>query len=284
MSENLMEKVKLLRLKVGAGMLDCKKALQESNYDLDEAILYLRKKGLIDILQKSSKQAGQGVISACVSENKRTAVILEVNCETDFVARSDDFIAYVLKISEYFLSTTEFGQFFDMCDKNITVNDKFKNLHIDLVSRCKENILIRRVKRIHTDHGFLFAYTHGGDLNYGNIGSLVCVDNILGYEDLVKDVAIQVVAMKPKYLNVDTIPSYLIEQEKSLYLEKFATQNSASKDILDKIVDGQLKKFYKDVVLLEQNFVKDVKTNVKACIDGKFKVLDFVRFEVGESI
>lgn len=284
MSENLMEKVRLLRLKVGAGMLDCKKALQESNYDIDEAILCLRKKGLADVLQKSVKQAVQGLVSVVMSDNKKDAVILEVNCETDFVARSDDFVGYVLNMAKYFLYTHEFGQTFDMFDPNININEKFKNLHIDLVSRCKENILIRRVKKMHTETNFLFAYAHGGNINYGNIGSLLLIDKLFEYEDMVKDIAIQVVAMKPKYLKVDDIPFNVIDQEKKLYLEKFLAEKPANENILDKIVEGQLKKFYKDFVLLEQNFVKDVKLNVKNYIDGKFKVLNFVRFEVGESI
>lgn len=284
MNDNLMEKVKLLRLKVGAGMLDCKKALQNSNYDIDEAILYLRKQGLINMLQKIVKVTSCGLISSFASDDKKTAIFLEVNCETDFVSRSDVFINYVLTLSEYFLFTKEFGETFDLFNKDIVLNEKLNNLHIDLISRCQENILIRRVKKCKSDVGFFFSYNHGGNLNYGNVGSLVLVDKFYGNEDSVKDIAIQIVAMRPKYLCIRDIPFSIIEQEKKIYLERCINQGISEKSVLDRIIRGQLDKFYKDVVLLEQNFVKDIKINIGDYILNKFKVLDFVRFEVGEDI
>ena len=285
MNKKLLDKIKLLRVKTGACMVHCKKALIETSYDLDEAVLYLRKKGFAIALKRNSKTALAGMISVLLDNDGKNAVILEVNCETDFVARSSCFIAYVSNLLKLFLYDDSFNENFYMLHNELCSYKKINDDRLDLISKVKENIIIKRIKRINITTGKLHYYVHGGS-DIGKIGAVLSVDNNLeNYFDLVKDISMQIVAMNPKYLNIEDIPLNIISKEKQLYFETIKDKYVDKNDfVIKKVIFGQLKKFYKDTVLLEQIFIKNSKLLVKDVIGEKFKLLNFTRFEVGENV
>lgn len=279
-----------LRAKTGCGMMDCKKALSESNGDMEAATEYLRKKGLAAQEKKASRIAAEGVAYAKVEG--KVGVVIEVNAETDFVAKNDKFKAFVeacanaviknapADVEALLACTAEDGE---------TIDAKLK----DAILVIGENIKIRRFERIEGDCA---AYVHGG----GTIGVLVKFDadeNASGTDALVacgKDVAMQVAAMNPAYLDEASVPAEAFEHEKQIQIEimkndpKMASKPQA---VLEKIVAGKMGKFYKENCLVDQAFVKDSGKSVKQYVDecaksvgGTMKVSQFVRFEKGEGL
>jgi elongation factor Ts len=274
---DFLNNVKKLRELTGISIIDCKKALLESNNNIDLAVIYLRKSGASIMESKSNRQANNGVISVFINESKCDGVMLEVNCETDFVAKSSDFLNYVDKLCKYFVSNDFLGKNFIMTDDKIVLNQELNDLKIDLLSKLRENIVLKRVVKFFSQSGFLFSYLHF-DNKLGVVLNIDKDDNFLA-----KDILIQIASMKPKYLNILDIPGDVLLAEKQISFDKLKNKYpDKSLDLLTKMVNGQVNKFYSDNVLLEQDFVKDNKKKVKQVI-GLCNIISFTTFCLGNN-
>lgn len=275
---DFLNNVKKLRELTGISILDCKKALLESDNDIGSAVTYLRKSGASIMESKSNRQANNGVISVFIDENKRDGVMLEVNCETDFVAKSPDFLNYVDKLCKYFVSNDFLGKSFIINDDKIDLSKELSDLKIDLISKLRENLVLKRVVKLFSQNGFLFSYLHF-DNKLGVILNIDKDDNFLA-----KEILIQIASMKPKYLSILNIPEDVLLSEKQIYFDKLKNKYPEKNlDLLNKMVDGQLNKFYSDNVLLEQDFVKDNKKKVKQVILSKCNIISFTTFCLSNS-
>lgn len=275
---DFFDNVKKLRDKTGISIIDCKKALLVSNNDIDNAIIYLRKNGASIVDSKSNRQANNGVISVFVNENKKDGVIIEVNCETDFVAKSVDFLDYVNRLCLYFVSNDFLGKNFSIYENDIVLNKELADLKIDLISKLRENLVLKRVFKFFSNDNFLFSYLHF-DNKIGVILSIDKDDSLLA-----KDILIQIASMRPKYLSILNVPEDVLLSEKQVYLDKLKNKYP-EKDaaLLSKMVDGQVNKFYSDTVLLEQDFVKDNKKKIKQIISSKCNIIHFKMFCLGQN-
>lgn len=272
---DFFDTVKKLRDRTGISILDCKKALLASNNDIDEAIVYLRKSGASVVESKSGRQAINGVISILISDDKKDGVIIEVNCETDFVAKSADFLDYVNKLSHYFISKDFLGEKFYFFDNEIILSKELNDLKVDLISKLRENLIVKRVFKCFANDSFLFGYLHF-DNKSGVILNLKKDDSLCA-----KDILIQIASMKPKYLNILEIPQDILLSERQIALDKLKNKYPEKGDVLlSKMVDGQINKFYNENVLLEQNFVKDSKKLIKHIIDSENNIIYFKNFSV----
>lgn len=273
---SIFDNIKKLRDVTGVGIVECKNALLSSDNDFDKAVIFLRKKGILNVASKSNRIANEGLVAVTVSSDKKIGVMLEVNCETDFVSRSDDFVSYVKKLTDFFISYEFDIKDFYLYDKEIILSDDLNNLKIDLVSKLKENIVIKRVRRIVVKDGFLFKYLH-----FGKLGVILNISE--DESNIALDVLMQIASMNPKYVNIDDIPIDILSNEKQICYDKFKNQYPGKSEILlNKMVDGQINKFFKDNVLLEQDFIKDSKKSIKYFLGNKIKLISFVRFELGE--
>lgn len=281
--------IKQLREATGVGILDCKKALQETDGDLDQAIEFLRKKGLAQAAKKTSREANEGLVSAQISADGRVAAMVEVNCETDFVARTDDFqgfvTALVRQVSEQpGVDSAEAllaAPFID--DDSKTVSEQLT----ESIAKLGENQVVRQVTRFELQgEGLLDSYIHIG----GRVGVLVEVGGPADNEqfaELVHDIALQIAAAAPRFVKEDEISLEAIEAEKAIYWAQLAEENKPD-NIKERIIEGKLKKWYSEVVLLNQPFVKDSDLTITQLLQQKSKELDtditlrrFARFELG---
>ena len=283
--------VKALRDKTGAGMMDCKKALDESNGDVEAAVDALRAKGLAAAQKKSSRTAAEGLVGVAVSGTKGVAV--EVNSETDFVAKNEQFQDFVLKTTETALGVA--GDDVDALKSAAypgggTVSDKLT----DNVATIGENQQVRRIKSVAVSSGIVVPYVHNAAAtNLGKIGVLVALESEAGadvLEPLGKQLAMHIAAAFPQALNADGLDADLIERERAIAAEK-AAESGKPAEVQAKMVDGAIKKFAKENALLSQVFVMDNKTSIedvvaKAAKDaGKpITLTDYVRFQLGEGI
>lgn len=268
--------VKDLRERTGAGMMDCKKALVASNGDMDAAIDFLREKGLAAAAKKAGRIAAEGAVLSYVSEDGKCGAIVEVNCETDFVAKTDGFKELVVKIAkqaveiqpadlEALLASQIDGQ---------TVEDIVK----EAVGKIGEKISLRRFALYNNPEGQVISYIHMG----GKIG--VLVNMVGGSVELGKDVAMQIAAAFPKYLDRTQVPAEEIEHEKAVQSEKFR-QEGKPEQMIEKIVMGSINKYYKEVCLVDQAFVKDDKMSIAQLLkNNKAQVVEFARFQMGEGL
>ena len=266
--------VKKLREDTNAGMMDCKKALIESNGDFEEAKTILKEKGQSKADSKSGRTTAQGIV--VIQSNEDHAVILEVNCETDFAAKDDLFNEFVNKIASLILQ----NNMDDMEQLDKQKIDDFENIEEYrkfTISKLGENITIRRFKTIHLD-GTLGRYIHGS-----KIASLV----LLHHDDsaeLAKDIAMHVAASKPEYISNTEIPEEVINEE-SRILRVQLEQEGKPQEIIDKIVDGKLKKQFDQLTLMGQEYVKDPDITIEKLLnDQDASVKSFIRYEVGEGI
>ena len=255
--------VMALRAKTGVGMMDCKKALTEANGDMEKAVEILREKGMATASKRAGKIASQGIVAAI---NKAgVGVLLEVNCESDFVARGDQFRELVDTIGNYII------------DNNIedidTLNAKEEVINIlhDAIAKIGEKINIRRFTKYNAN---VTSYIHMG----GKIG--VMIDSTCS-DEIAHDVALQIAAANPLYLNKEDVPTEALEKEKEI-LRAQALNEGKPEAIVDKMVMGRINKFYKEVCLLEQPFVKDADKAIKNILDGTINA--FVRYEMGEGL
>ncbi|BDQ35370.1 translation elongation factor Ts [Pseudodesulfovibrio portus] len=259
--------VKALREKTGAGMMDCKKALVESGGDDEKAVMYLREKGLSKAAKKAGRATSEGLVTPYVSEDGKTAVISELLCETDFVAKGDDFKAFAAALSEKIagLDVTT-GNADDLPADVADVTD--------LIAKLGENMGVGRFAKITTD-GVLGVYVHTNN----KLGVIVELTGG-GDEDLAKDVAMHVAAMNPQCIASDELPADVLEKEKALYMKQ-AMDEGKPENIAEKIVSGRLSKFYSEVCLIEQAFIKEDKKKVKDILGGA-AVAGFQRLALGD--
>ena len=267
--------VKELRESTGAGMLDCKKALTETNGNMEEAITWLREKGISKAAKKQTRIAAEGLAKAKVEGNK--AVIVEVNSETDFVAKNPEFTGLVDLIATAILSSNV--KTVEEVMKLEVEGNTIENIIIDKTATIGEKLSFRRFELVEKEDNQVFGtYSHMG----GKIVTLAVLEGT--DEEVAKDVAMQIAAMRPLYLDKDSVPTERVEKEREILTEQ-AENEGLDANKLPMIVNGRLNKFYEEVCLLDQGFVKENKMKVSKYVESKnMKVLSFVRYEVGEGM
>lgn len=284
MTQITAEMVRDLRERTGVGMMECKKALVAANGHIDEAIEALRKAGQATAIKKGARIAAEGLVTAVAMPNNSVAVICEVNCETDFVAREERFKKFSIEIAKCALDSNATNAE-DLSQKSLPAGATVEATRLELVAQLGENVAVRRIKRIQAASGGVVAiYMHGSDPAAARIGSVVAIDT--ADINLAKDIAMHVAAMRPEFLSEAQVPAERIAKEKEILLAQ-AQETNAGKpaDILEKIIAGKMSKFLKEITLLGQPFVKNPDQTVGALlIAAKTKVTDYVRFEVGEGI
>ena len=268
--------VKELREKTGAGMLDCKKALQESEGNMEKAVDWLREKGISKAAKKESRIAAEGLSEILVDGNK--AVILEINSETDFVAKNAEFTNFVSLLAKVVLEncpkTMEEAMELPMSDG--TVNSSL----INLIAKIGEKISFRRFEIVEKNDNQVFGVYNHQNLGKINVITVLDGDN----SEIARDVAMHVAAMNPGYLSRNDVPEDVINHEKDV-IKKQAIEEGKPAEIAEKMVNGRINKFYKEVCLLEQPFIKDPDLDVAGYTKANnMAVVKFVRFEVGEGM
>ena len=270
--------VKELREKTGAGMMDCKKVLTETDGDMEKAIELLRERGIAKAAKKSGRVAAEGLVEAYISEDGKVGAIVEVNSETDFVAKNDEFKTFVMNVAKQVVeknpkdveellnqeATFEAGK---------TVNEAL----VGKIATIGENLSIRRFARFESK-GLLESYIHGD----GKIAVLINMTK--GDKELAKDLCMQIAAARPEYLNEQSVPAERVEKEKEIL--KAQTMNEGKPEqIAEKIVQGRIRKFFEEICLVDQVFVKDSNMKVSELLKQKdAEVVEFARFEKGEGI
>ena len=266
--------VKELREITGAGMMDCKKALVETEGDKDKAIDWLREKGIAKAAKKAGRIASEGVVAAAFCEKCNTACIVEINSETDFVAKNDNFKALVKKIAEHIVATKPAD--IDALNASELDGKTVAEVMTEAVASIGEKLSLRRFECYTSEAGKLATYIHMG----GKIGVLVELDG--GDEAMGKDIAMQIAAAKPTAIDRAGVDASALEHEKEV-LRKQALEEGKPEKIVERMVEGRINKFYKEVCLVEQEFVKDSDKTI-ADVLGGVKVLRFARFEMGEGL
>lgn len=270
--------VKELREKTGAGMMDCKKALTETDGNMEKAMEWLREKGISKAQKKADRIAAEG--SAAIEVSGNTAVLFEVNCETDFVTKNDSFKSLLKELGAHLLSQKPATVEEALEQKLQGEGDKLGDYITDVVAKIGEKISLRRfVLKEKTDNDAFGAYLHMG----GNIGVLTVLEGSTD-EAAAKDVAMHVAAVNPRYVSREEIPEEEANSEREM-LKTQALNEGKPENIVEKMVEGRLNKFFQEICLLDQNFVKDPDQTVKAYVDSKGgKITGFDRFEVGEGM
>ncbi|MBR5319722.1 MAG: elongation factor Ts [Peptococcaceae bacterium] len=267
--------VKELREMTGAGMMDCKKALTECDGDMDKAVDFLREKGLAQAAKKAGRIAAEGLVGACVSEDAKTGVIVEINCETDFVAKTDEFKELVNGIAAHIAATKPADN--DALLASELEGQTVAELITAKIAKIGENISLRRFALYETD-GIIASYSHAG----GKIVTLVEMKG--GDAALAKDIAMQVAAANPAYLDRTQVPAAELEHEKQVLTEQ-ARNEGKPEQIIEKMVVGRIEKYYKEVCLVDQAFIKGDDETVKGLLKAaNAEVVRFVRFEMGEGL
>lgn len=281
--------VATLREKTGVGMMDCKKALTEANGDMDKAVDILREKGLAASVKKAGRIAAEGVAYAKVSENGKIAVAIEVNAETDFVAKNADFLGFVETCADTVIEKNPADVEVLLAETATGTDTTVDALLKDKILTIGENIKVRRFARY---EGAVVSYVHGG----GRIGVIVkfdTTDEIAGTEafnEYAKNIAMQIAAVNPSYVNEADVPAEEVEKEKAILKEQIVNDGKPEA-IAEKIVIGRLGKFFEQICLVDQPYVKESKMSVKEYTEsvgkelgGEIKIVEFVRFEKGEGL
>ncbi len=282
--------VKELRERTGAGMMDCKRALSETDGDMDKAIELLREKGLAAAAKKAGRIAAEGLVCTYISEDMKVGSVVEVNCETDFVADNEEFVTLAKNVAMQAAETTsttidELVAEKYIADEAITVNDAVTAL----IAKLGENMSVRRFQKFSIENGIVQSYVHGG----GRIGVLVELacdkqDDVL--IQIAKDVAMQIAAASPLFLDNTCVDNETLEKEKEIYRVQALNEGKPEK-IVEKMVMGRVNKYYKEVCLLEQVWVKNADYTITKYLQeeskklgAEIKITRFVRFERGEGI
>ena len=271
--------VKDLREKTGAGMMDCKKALTETNGDMEKAIEYLREKGITKAAKKSSRIAAEGLVLAYVSDDGKTGAAVEVNSETDFVAKNDEFRTFVQALAKQVAINNPADvealleeEYIDEAGKKVS------EVLTDKVAKIGENMNIRRFVRFETTEGLVESYIHGN----GKIAVLVKMEN--ADTELAKDICMQVAAARPEFLNEASVPQERLEKEMEI-LKAQAINEGKPEAIAEKVVQGRIGKFYSEICLVDQEFVKNPDMKVSDLLKSKnAEIIDFARIEKGEGL
>ncbi len=267
--------VKELREATGAGMLDCKKALEASNGSMEDAITWLREKGISKAAKKASRIAAEGLAEAKVEGNK--AVIVEVNSETDFVAKNEEFKSLVNIIADTLLSNSDVKTI-EEANKLMHDGKTIEELVIEKTSTIGEKLSFRRFQIVEKEDSQVFGtYSHMG-------GKIVALCVLSKDTEVAKDIAMQIAAMKPIYLNRDEVPSDVLEKEKTILTEQ-AENEGLDATKIPMIVNGRINKYYEEVCLVDQGFIKENKMKVNKYVESKgTEIVSFVRYEVGEGM
>lgn len=286
--------VKELREVTGAGMMDCKKALAATDGDMEKAVEFLREKGLAAAEKKAGRIAAEGIVDTFISEDGKVAAIVEVNSETDFVAKNDTFKDYVSAVVTQVAKSNaaDLDAFLEEkweLDTTKTVKEQLASM----IAVIGENMNIRRFEKIVAENGFVVSYIHGG----GRIGILVEVDSTVNNEathEAAKNIAMQIAAMSPKYVNRSEVPEEFIAHEKEILKAQIANDPANAKkpeNIIEKMLEGRLNKELKEICLVDQVYVKDSNMTVAQYLDSVAKevgapisIKRFVRFETGEGL
>ena len=268
--------VKELRERTGAGMMDCKKALDETQGDLDAAIEFLRVKGMAGADKKAGRVAAEGVIAIAISDDKKKAAIVEVNCETDFVAKGDDFQTFANGVAKVVLAKG-FTSVEDLEKETLDSGKTIDETRRALIAKIGENMQIRRVEIVETSNGEIGSYQHGE-----KIGVVVAMNN--GNETLIRDVAMHVAATKPQAISADDVDQDMLNKEREILTDQ-AKESGKPMEIIEKMIDGRIRKFLEEITLLGQPFVKDPDQTVEKLLKSNdASVTRFIRLEVGEGI
>jgi len=282
--------VKELREKTGAGMMDCKKALIEVSGNFEAAIDWLRKKGLAAASKKSGRLTAEGLIATCVKGNR--GAIIELNSETDFVARNTKFQSLAKNLAN---EAIEFNQDIEAFKKHKISNGKTIEDEIsEHVAVIGENLNLRRLSTINVNKGAIVSYVHNVVTdNLGKIGVLVALESEAPVDKLMqigKQIAMHIAASRPESLSIKELDAAKIEREKSIFSEQ-ALASGKPKEVVEKMVEGRIKKYYEEVVLLEQVFIIDGKTKISAFLDNTakeighpIKLVSFIRYSLGEGL
>jgi elongation factor Ts len=264
--------VKDLRERTGAGMMDCKRALTETNGDMEAAIDLMRTSGAAKAAKKSGRVAAEGLVKVNISDDNKTATILEVNSETDFVTKGDDFINFVNTLGELALKTKP-ADIEEFLTQTLDNGDSLDKAREDIVAKVGENVSIRRVKTVTVDSGVIGAYKHGE-----RIAVLAVLEG--GDETLAKDIAMHVAATNPKVLSPDEIGQDLVDKEKEIWTEQLKNEGKPE-EIMEKIMMGKEKKFREENALIKQAFVKDPEKTIEQLLsEASATVKEFVRFSI----
>ena len=270
--------VKELREKTGAGMMDCKKVLTETNGDEEKAIELLRERGITKAAKKSDRIAAEGLVETYISEDGKVGVAVEVNAETDFVAKNEEFRNFVKDVAKQVAKQNPADVEALLEQKSIAEPDKtVREVLTNKIATIGENMSIRRFARFETNN-LLESYIHGD----GKIAVLVEMEN--GTNELAKDVCMQIAAARPEYLDRESVPADRLAKEMEI-LKAQAMNEGKPAEIAEKIVQGRIGKFYSEICLVEQEFVKDPDVKVGKLVESKgAKIVRFVRFEKGEGL
>ncbi len=270
--------VKDLREKTGAGMMDCKKVLTETDGDMEKAIELLRERGIAKAAKKSGRVAAEGIVEAYISEDGKTGAIVEVNSETDFVAKNEEFKNFVINVAKQIVEKNPVDVEQLLEQDSIEVPGKTVNeVLVEKIATIGENMNIRRFARFESQ-GLVEKYIHGD----GKIAVLVNMSK--GTKEVAKDICMQIAAARPEYLNEQSVPTERIEKEKEIL--KAQTMNEGKPEaIAEKIVEGRIGKFFSEICLVDQEFVKDPSKKVSQLLkENDSEVVEFARFEKGEGI
>ena len=270
--------VKELREKTGAGMMDCKKVLTETDGDLEKAAELLRERGIAKAAKKSGRIAAEGLVEAYVSEDGKVGAIVEVNAETDFVAKNEEFKTFVMNVAKQVAKTNPKDVETLLAEEATFEPGKTINeVLIGKIATIGENMNIRRFARFESN-GLVEKYIHGD----GKIA--VLVNMAKGDKEVAKDICMQIAAARPEYLNEQSVPAERVEKEKEIL--KVQTMNEGKPEaIAEKIVQGRIRKFFEEICLVDQIFVKDSNMKVSELLKQKdAEVVEFARFEKGEGI
>ena len=274
MSKITAQMVKELRDRTGAGMMECKKALTQAEGNMDKAIEAMRKAGQAKADKKSSRIAAEGVITLSMKDNY--ANMIEINCETDFVAKDENFLEFVNVISNSSFDSYN-GVLEDFINSKHESGKTLEEIRLELISKVGENVKIRRIKTIGNNNAHLGHYMHGS-----KIGVVVILEK--ENNELAKDICMHIAAMKPAALNSNDIPKEDLEKEKEIYMAQ-AKESGKPENIIQKMVDGKMKKYISEVTLVDQTFVKDNDITISDLLKKHGNnILSFHRMEVGEGI
>ena len=280
--------VKELREMTGAGMMVCKKALTKTDGDIEKAVEFLREKGLASAAKKAGRVAAEGLVKTYVTEDGKNASIVEVNCETDFVALNEQFVQFTENLAKFVITssaTTVEELLAEKFDGEKTVQETLTNL----IATLGENMTVRRFKKFSVEKGAIQGYVHGGG-RIGVIVEAVCDTESPVVTEVAKELCMQVAAANPLFLSEADVDQQSIEKEKEIYRVQALNEGKPEK-IVEKMVEGRIKKYYKEVCLLDQPWVKDGDKSISKLVAEKSKevgseitIKSFVRFERGEGI
>ncbi|MDB3993934.1 translation elongation factor Ts [Gammaproteobacteria bacterium] len=266
--------VKELRERTGLGMMDCKKALADADGDMDKAIEDLRKASGLKAAKKASRVAAEGIVMTQVAEDGNYGAIIEINSETDFVARDDNFLAFSKDVLNLAFANSD-------ADVDALLNSGVEDLREKLVQKIGENVNVRRVDRLqfdNADQGIVESYVHSNN----RIAVLMSLKG--GDEALARDIAMHIAAVNPMVVRPEDVPEEILAKESEIYSAQ-ARESGKPEEIIEKMISGRLRKFISEVSLLEQPFVKDPEIKISALLkESGADIVTFVRYEVGEGI